>query len=94
MRNYWFFLIAKALVADGWDESGMDRRPFVWVRGMTAGAQRYATLWRGDIQPNDADMAAQVRAMQLAGLAGFPFWGPDAGGLFVWGARTGPHESP
>ncbi|MEL6950247.1 MAG: TIM-barrel domain-containing protein [Pseudomonadota bacterium] len=93
MRNYWFFLIAKALVADGWDESGMDRRPFVWVRGMTAGAQRYATLWSGDIKPNDADMAAQVRAMQLAGLAGFPFWGHDAGGFFDWDARTGPDES-
>ncbi|MEO0345560.1 MAG: TIM-barrel domain-containing protein [Pseudomonadota bacterium] len=93
MRNYWFFLIAKALVADGWDASGIDRRPFVWVRGMTAGAQRYATLWSGDIKPNEDDMAAQVRAMQLAGLAGFPFWGHDAGGFFDWDARTGPDES-
>ncbi|MEN0044565.1 MAG: TIM-barrel domain-containing protein [Pseudomonadota bacterium] len=93
MRNYWFFLIAKALVADGWDASGIDRRPFVWVRGMTAGAQRYATLWSGDIKPNDTDMAAQVRAMQLAGLAGFPFWGHDAGGFFDWDARMGPDES-
>ncbi|MEL6448896.1 MAG: TIM-barrel domain-containing protein [Pseudomonadota bacterium] len=93
MRNYWFFLIAKALVADGWDASDIDRRPFVWVRGMTAGAQRYATLWSGDIKPNDADMASQIRAMQLAGLAGFPFWGHDAGGFFDWDARKGPDES-
>ncbi len=93
MRNYWFFLIAKALVADGWDRSDIDRRPFVWVRGMTAGAQRYATLWSGDIKPNDEDMAAQVRAMQLAGLAGFPYWGHDAGGFFDWDKGVGPDES-
>ena len=30
--------IAKALVAEGWDPSDIDKRPFVWVRGMTAGA--------------------------------------------------------
>ena len=93
MRNYWFFLIAKALVADGWDKSDIEQRPFVWVRGMTAGAQRYATLWSGDIEPNDEDMATQVRAMQLAGLAGFPYWGHDAGGFFDWDEGAGPDES-
>ncbi len=93
MRNYWFFLIAKALVADGWDQSDLVNRPFVWVRGMTAGAQRYATLWSGDIKPNNKEMAAQVRAMQLAGLAGFPYWGHDAGGFFDWDRRMGPDES-
>ena len=93
MRNYWFFLIAKALVADGWDKSDIRKRPYVWVRGMTAGAQRYATLWSGDIYPNDEDMAAQVRGMQLAGLAAFPFWGHDAGGFFDWDAGVGPDES-
>ena len=93
MRNYWFFLIAKALVADGWDGSEIKQRPFVWVRGMTAGAQRYATLWSGDIKPNDKDMAAQVRAMQLAGLAGFPYWGHDAGGFYDWDKEVGPDES-
>ena len=93
MRNYWFFLIAKALVADGWDKSDIVQRPFAWVRGMTAGAQRYATLWSGDIQPNDEDMAAQIRAMQLAGLAGFPYWGHDAGGFYNWDEDVGPDES-
>lgn len=93
MRNYWFFLVAKALVADGWDRSDIDKRPFVWVRGMTAGAQRYATLWSGDIEPSEEDMAAQVRAMQLSGLAGFPFWGHDAGGFFDWDRGAGPDES-
>ncbi|MEM9530313.1 MAG: TIM-barrel domain-containing protein [Pseudomonadota bacterium] len=93
MRNYWFFLIAKALVADGLDQSDINKRPFVWVRGMTAGAQRYATLWSGDIKPNEKDMAAQVRGMQLAGLGAFPFWGHDAGGFFDWDKAVGPDES-
>ena len=93
MRNYWFFLIAKALVADGWDRSDIANRPFVWVRGMTAGAQRYATLWSGDIKPNDGEMASQIRGMQLAGLAGFPYWGHDAGGFFDWDESVGPDES-
>jgi alpha-D-xyloside xylohydrolase len=90
MRNYWFFLIAKALVQQGWDASGLDKRPYVWVRGMTAGAQRYATLWSGDIKPNFEEMKMQIRGMQLAGLSGFPFWGHDAGGFYDWTTKTGP----
>ncbi len=93
MRNYWFFLIAKALVQEGWDqEIGEDKRPYVWVRGMTAGAQRYATLWSGDILPNHKDMKLQIRGMQLAGLSGFPFWGHDAGGFYDWDKKNGPDE--
>lgn len=79
MRNNWFLPVAKALVADGWDESDIGKRPFVWARGMTAGAQRHATLRSRDIGPNDADIAAQVRAMQLACLPGCPYRGHDAG---------------
>lgn len=93
MRNYWFFLIAKSLVGEGWDKSDINKRPYVWVRGMTAGAQRWATLWSGDIYPNYTDMAGQVRAMQLAGLSGFPFWGHDAGGFYDWEAGVGPDEA-
>ncbi|HTO93005.1 MAG TPA: TIM-barrel domain-containing protein, partial [Bacteroidota bacterium] len=82
MKNYWFFLIAQALVAEGWDRTlAPAKRPFVWVRGMTAGAQRYATLWSGDIRPTWDEMREAVRAAQLAGLSGFPFWGHDAGGF-------------
>ncbi len=92
MRNYWFFLIAKALVQQGWDKSGIERRPFVWVRGMTAGAQRYATLWSGDIEPSYKDMRSQIRGMQLAGLSGFPFWGHDAGGFHDWERGLGPDD--
>jgi alpha-D-xyloside xylohydrolase len=81
MKNYWFMLSAKALVEEGWDKSTIRKRPFVWVRGMTAGAQRYATLWSGDISCTYEDMHAQIISLQLAGLSGFPYWGHDAGGF-------------
>jgi alpha-D-xyloside xylohydrolase len=90
MRNYWFFLISQALVRDGWDKSAIKQRPYVWVRGMTAGAQRYASLWSGDIKPNFDEMKMQIRGMQLAGLSGFPYWGHDAGGFYDWEAKLGP----
>jgi len=94
MRNYWFFLIAKALVQEGWDkEIGPSKRPFVWVRGMTAGAQRYATLWSGDIKPSYDDMRSQIRGLQLAGLSGFPYWGHDAGGFYDYDRRSGPDDN-
>jgi alpha-D-xyloside xylohydrolase len=94
MRNYWFFLIAKSLVQEGWDtDFHGTKRPFVWVRGMTAGGQRYATLWSGDIKPTYADMRRQVRGMQLAGLSGFPFWGHDAGGFYDWEGKKGPDDA-
>lgn len=94
MRNYWFFLIAKSLVQEGWDKRFHGaKRPFVWVRGMTAGGQRYATLWSGDITPTYADMQTQVRSMQLAGLSGFPFWGHDAGGFHDWDNNKGPDDA-
>ncbi len=94
MKNYWFFLIAKALVQEGWDNAiGPAKRPFVWVRGMTAGAQRYGTLWSGDIKPSYDEMKLQVRGMQLAGLSGFPFWGHDAGGFYDWEKRKGPDDA-
>lgn len=94
MRNYWFYLIAKSLVQDGWNKNFIGtKRPFVWVRGMTAGAQRYATLWSGDIKCSYDDMKMQVRALQLAGLSGFPFWGHDAGGFYDYALQRGPTDS-
>lgn len=94
MRNYWFFLIAKTLVQEGWDKGFQGtKRPFVWVRGMTAGGQRYATLWSGDIKPSYDDMRTQVRSMQLAGLSGFPYWGHDAGGFNNWEENHGPNDT-
>ena len=93
-RNYWFFLISKSLVKQGWDKCFKGtKRPFVWVRGMTAGAQRYATLWSGDINSTYEDMKTQVVGLQLAGLSGFPFWGHDAGGFHLGDSQTTPNDS-
>lgn len=94
MRNYWFFLISKSLVKDGWDKSfNGAKRPFVWVRGMTAGAQRYATLWSGDINSTYDDMKTQVRSLQMAGLSGFPFWAHDAGGFHLGELKMTPTDA-
>jgi alpha-D-xyloside xylohydrolase len=94
MRNYWFFLISKALVQEGWDKSfNGTKRPFVWVRGMTAGAQRYATLWSGDILSTYDEMKMQIRGLQLAGLSGFPFWAHDAGGFRLGESKDAPDDA-
>ncbi len=82
VRNLWFLYVAEALGAEGWDQSiGPAERPFIWVRGMTAGGQRAATLWSGDLDSSYGEMQLQIRGMQAAGLSGFPFWGHDAGGF-------------
>ena len=75
-KNYYHFLIAKAIVQEGWDQHpnladtgiGESKRPFVWMRGMTAGAQRYATYWTGDSKCDYNRMRKIVRGMQTAGL--------------------------
>jgi alpha-D-xyloside xylohydrolase len=82
VRNLWFLSVAQALGEEGWSRDvGEMQRPFIWVRGMTAGGQRHATLWSGDLASTYEEMSLQVRGMQAAGLSGFPFWGHDAGGF-------------
>lgn len=90
-RNQYFLLIGKALVEEGWDRNQLPVRPYVWMRGMTAGGQRYGSMWSGDIgdqEQNDREqmtrdtyraMEEQIRKLQLAGLSGFPFWSHDCG---------------
>ncbi|MBN1597884.1 MAG: DUF5110 domain-containing protein [Bacteroidales bacterium] len=88
-ENYYPFLIAKAIVDEGWNNSngsyppgiGFSKRPFVWVRSACAGAQRYITYWTGDIYCNSDWMKYSIRAMQTAGLGGFPYFNHDAGGF-------------
>ncbi|WP_411767856.1 TIM-barrel domain-containing protein [Winogradskyella sp. A3E31] len=87
-KNYYPFLIAKAIVQEGWDSTdpkhpgiGEAKRPFVWVRSMTAGAQRYASHWNGDIYSDCEWMKTSIRAMQASGLSGFPYFNHDAGGF-------------
>jgi alpha-D-xyloside xylohydrolase len=96
-ENYYPFLIAKAIVQEGWDNEnnneppgiGEAKRPYVWVRSMCAGAQRYATYWSGDIFSDCKSMEATIRTMQISGLAGFPYFNHDAGGF----RRPGPDDN-
>ncbi|HXU06141.1 MAG TPA: TIM-barrel domain-containing protein, partial [Polyangia bacterium] len=78
--NYQFDL-QEACVKEGWDVAiGEAKRPYFWSRGITAGAQRWASYWTGDLDGNWTEMAYQVRAMQSAGISGFPYFNHDAGG--------------
>jgi alpha-D-xyloside xylohydrolase len=78
--NYQYALL-ESLVKEGWDvDIGEAKRPYFWSRGITAGAQRWGSYWSGDIDGNWTDMAYQVRAMQSAGISGFPYFNHDAGG--------------
>jgi alpha-D-xyloside xylohydrolase len=96
-ENYYPFLIAKAVVQEGWDNEndnrppgiGPSKRPFVWMRSMMAGAQRYATHWTGDIYPTCQWMKNTIRGMQASGLSGFPYFNHDAGGFM----DPGPDDS-
>lgn len=81
--NYHLDLL-KACVHEGWDPAiGESKRPYFWSRGITAGAQRWGSYWTGDLEGNWSDMAYQVKAMQSAGISGFPYFNHDAGGHFT-----------
>lgn len=78
--NY-HYMALKACVEEGWDPAMQGaKRPYFWIRGITAGAQRLGTYWTGDLAGSWEDMVYQVRAMQVAGLSGFPYFNHDAGG--------------
>jgi hypothetical protein len=73
----------KACVEEGWDPAiGEAKRPYFWSRGITAGAQRWGSYWTGDTDGNWSDMAYQVKALQSAGISGFPYFNHDAGAHF------------
>lgn len=81
--NYHLDLL-KACVKEGWDPAiGEAKRPYFWSRGITAGAQRWGSYWTGDLDGNWSDMAYQVKAMQSAGISGFPYFNHDAGAHFT-----------
>lgn len=87
-RNAWFLTIAKTL-GDNWSRDiGIEKRPFTWIRGGTAGGQRYATLWSGDTNSEYSEMRDQVRGLLSAGLSGFPYQGHDGGGFHTTAGFT------
>lgn len=97
-RNEYYLHLSEAII-DGWfatmlaseTEGLADRRlrPFVWGRGGSAGGQRLATHWTGDIYHDSAAMEEQVIALQASGLAAYPYFNHDAGG-FVGGREDNP----
>jgi alpha-glucosidase (family GH31 glycosyl hydrolase) len=99
MKNYYYFLMAQAIVAGGWtNEAGVrtnyigeSKRPYVWIRGGTAGGQRYATHWTGDIHFTPYAYKSQIIALQASGLSGYPFFNHDAGGFVE--KEPGPNDS-
>jgi alpha-glucosidase (family GH31 glycosyl hydrolase) len=88
-KNYFYFLVGEAVTADGWDNAeggetpgiGERLRPYVWVRGGTAGGQRFSSHWTGDIYFDDESYTGQILALQASGMAGYPYFNHDAGGF-------------
>jgi len=75
---------------EGWlsgNERSLRRRPFVWQRALTAGAQRWSTHWSGDLKCSYSWMEGNIRGMLASGLSGFPYFNHDAGGF-----RGGPDD--
>ena len=99
MKNYYYFLVAKAIAQEGWineNESGghsigESKRPYIWLRGGTAGGQRYGTHWTGDIHFTQDALQGQIISMQASGLSGYPFFNHDAGGFVE--DEPGPSDS-
>jgi alpha-D-xyloside xylohydrolase len=89
MQNHYFFLNAQAVVGEGWDNEekgelpgiGEAKRPHVWIRGGSAGMQRYASTWTGDIDFTEDFYHGHIVGLQASGLAGFPYFNHDAGGF-------------
>ena len=91
-RNTYYFLNAKAVV-QGWDAGiGEARRPYVWLRGGSAGGQRLAIHWTGDTYFDQRAYVGQIVSAQASGLAGYPYFNHDAGG-FSDSEHPGPRDS-
>lgn len=89
VKNYYTFLIAKTFVQDGWDQTvGDKKRPFVWMRSASPGAQRYTIHWSGDTWPTLQALEQQVVNLQSSGICGYSYFNHDAGGF----QQTGPSE--
>lgn len=88
-KNLYQYYVGLAVAGEGWDNINNNQppglihqqRPYIWVRGGSAGGQRYATHWTGDLECDYTWMKNTVRAMQVSGLCGYPYFNHDAGGF-------------
>jgi alpha-glucosidase (family GH31 glycosyl hydrolase) len=87
MRNYYYFLMGKAIVEEGWSNTnrknhiGDAKRPYVWIRGGSSGGQRFGTHWTGDIHFTQEAYETQIKSLQVSGLSAYPYFNHDAGGF-------------
>ncbi len=88
-RNGYYLQLARAVTEEGWlahmrgqrDGHSFVPRPYVWIRGGSAGGQRLGLHWTGDLLQDQDSLRGQVLAMQQSGLAGYPYFNHDAGGF-------------
>lgn len=79
MHNFYTYFYAKAynqvmgeLTDDDW---------FCYIRGASAGAQKWIGTWSGDQHNTWAGLKMQLSAGLSIGTSGFSIWGTDLGGL-------------
>ena len=81
VHNVYNLLWAKS-IWDGYQQAGVERRPFVLSRSGTAGIQRYGvSLWSGDIAANMPSLEAQMNVQMHMALSGIDYFGSDVGGF-------------
>lgn len=83
LRNAYGQLECRA-TREGLERIAPNRRPFVLSRSGTAGIQRYAALWTGDIQSRWEQLRLSVRMLLGLSISGVPFCGADIGGFHGW----------
>ncbi len=70
-----------AAMYDAWHKSHPDSRHFFLTRSATAGTQRYASIWTGDIRSRFGHLETAIPMCCNLGLSGMPFNGSDVGGF-------------
>lgn len=72
------------LIYEGLRRDFPDRRPFLMMRGGTAGLQRYGVMpWSTDVSRSWGGLQPQVKIMLNSGLSGLGYMSSDLGGFAV-----------
>lgn len=64
--------------------TGADKRVFILTRSASAGSQRYASSWSGDIISRWDVLAKQIPAGLNFSICGIPYWNADIGGFHAY----------
>lgn len=72
------------LIYEGMRRDFPDMRPFLLMRGGTAGLQRYSVFpWTGDVSRSWAGLQPQIKLFLNSGLSGLGYMSSDIGGFAV-----------